>query len=168
MCVIEVCFFFFPRREIILSGNIFLKFQDSKNSLKLNNKKMLISSTVRNIINISMMFVELDFYISTVNIQKQDNYFKIYFIVMSPYSFLILLIRILSLYLLVSLAKDLSTLLIFSKDQLLVLLILCIVLFVPICLISAPSLRISCHLLHLAVFAYFCSRAFSCAVKLLV
>ena len=108
MCVIEVCFFFFPRREIILSGNIFLKFQDSKNSLKLNNKKMLISSTVRNIINISMMFVELDFYISTVNIQKQDNYFKIYFIVMSPYSFLILLIRILSLYLLVSLAKDLS------------------------------------------------------------
>ena len=37
--------------EIILSVSIFLKFQSTKNSLKLNIKKMLISSTVRQIIN---------------------------------------------------------------------------------------------------------------------
>jgi hypothetical protein len=43
--------------------------------------------------------------------------------VMSPFSFLILLICILSLCPLVSLAKGLSILLIFSKNQLLVLLI---------------------------------------------
>ena len=51
-------------------------------------------------------------------------------VVMSPFSFLILLIRILSLCSLVSLAKDLSILLIFSKNQLLVLLIICTVIFV--------------------------------------
>jgi hypothetical protein len=39
--------------------------------------------------------------------------------------------------------------------------------FVSICLISALSLIISCYLLLLGVFA-FCSRAFRCAVKLLV
>jgi hypothetical protein len=44
---------------------------------------------------------------------------------MSPFSFLILLIWILSLCSLVSLAKGLSILLIFSKNQILVLLILC-------------------------------------------
>jgi hypothetical protein len=74
---------------------------------------------------------------------------------MSPFLFLILLIRILSLYSLVSLAIDLSILLIFSKNQLLVRLILCIVLFVSTCLISAPSLIISCFLLLLCVFASF-------------
>jgi hypothetical protein len=57
----------------------------------------------------------------TVNIQQQNNYFKMYFIVMSPFSFLILLIRILSLCPLVSLVKGLSILLIFSKNQLLIL-----------------------------------------------
>ena len=57
---------------------------------------------------------------------------------------------------------------IFSKNQLLVLLILCIVLFVSTWLISALSLIISCHLLLLGEFASFCSRAFRCAVKLLV
>ena len=46
---------------------------------------------------------------------------------MSPFSFLILFIWILSLCPLVSLPKDLSILLIWSKNQLLVLLILCIV-----------------------------------------
>jgi hypothetical protein len=59
---------------------------------------------------------------------------------MSSFSFLILLIRILSLCPLVSLAKDLSLLMIFSKNQLLVWLILCIVLFVSTWLISALSL----------------------------
>ena len=87
---------------------------------------------------------------------------------MSPFSFLILLIRILSLYPLVSLAKGLSILLIFSKNQLLVWLILCIVLFVSTWLISALSLIISCHLLLLGEFASFYSRAFRCAIKLLV
>jgi hypothetical protein len=45
-------------------------------------------------------------------------------VVMSPFSFLILLIRILFLCPLVSLAKGLSILMIFSKNQILVLLIL--------------------------------------------
>ena len=88
--------------------------------------------------------------------------------VISPFSFLILLTRILSLCPLVSLAKGLSILLIFSKNQLLVLLILCIVLFVFTWLISALSLIISCRLLLLGEFASFCSRAFRCVVKLLM
>ena len=68
---------------------------------------------------------------STVDIQQKNSYFfKIYFAVMSSFSVLILLIWILSLCPLVSLAKDLSILLIFTRNQLLVLLILFIVLFV--------------------------------------
>jgi hypothetical protein len=86
----------------------------------------------------------------------------VYFIVMSPFLLLILLIRILSLCPLVNLAKGLSILLIFTKSQLLILLILYIVLFVSIWLI------ISCSLLPLIVLAYFCSRAFRSTVKLLV
>jgi len=86
---------------------------------------------------------------------------------MSPFSFLILLIWTHSLCPLVSLAKSLSILLIFSKKQFLVLLILCIVLFVSTWLISALRLIISCLLL-LGVFAFFCSRAFRCAFKLLI
>jgi hypothetical protein len=89
-------------------------------------------------------------------------------IVISPFSFLILLIYILSLCPLVSLAKGLSILLIFSKNQLLVLLILYIVLFISIWLISSLSLIISCCLLLLGAFASFCSRTLRCAVKLLV
>ena len=87
---------------------------------------------------------------------------------MSPFSFLILLIRILSLCPLVSLAKGLSILLIFSKNQLLVWLILWIVLLVSTWLISPLSLIISCRLLLLGEFASFFSRAFRCVVKLLV
>jgi hypothetical protein len=89
-------------------------------------------------------------------------------VVMSPFSFLILLIRMLSLCPLVSVAKGLSILLIFSKNQLLVWLILCIVLFVSNWLISALSLIISCGPLLLGEFASFYSRAFRCAVNLLV
>jgi hypothetical protein len=66
-----------------------------------------------------------------------------------------LLIRILSLCPLVSLAKGLSILLIFSKNQLLVYLII----FVYTWLISALSLIISCHLLCFGEFASFCSIA---------
>ena len=58
---------------------------------------------------------------------------------MSPFSFLILLIWILSLCPLVSLAKGLSILLIFSKKQLLVWLILCIVLFLSVSLMADSS-----------------------------
>ena len=83
---------------------------------------------------------------------------------MSPFSFLILLIRILSLCPLVTLAKGVSILLIFSKNQLLVWLIL----FVSTWLISPLSLIISYCLLLLGVFASFCSTAFRCAVKLVV
>ena len=90
------------------------------------------------------------------------------YVVMSPFSFLILLIWILSLCLLVSRAKDLSILLIFSKNQLLVLLILCIALFVSLWLISALSLIISCCLLLLSVFASFCSRTFVVVVVVVV
>ena len=64
--------------------------------------------------------------------------------------------------------EDLSILLIFSKNQFLVLLNLCIVLFVTIWLISALNLVISCCLLLLGAFASFFSGAFRCAVKLLV
>jgi hypothetical protein len=86
-------------------------------------------------------------------------------VVLSPFSFLILLIRILSLCPLVNLAKGLSILLIFSKNQLLVWLNLCIVFFVPTYLISALSSIISCCLLLLDEFASFCSSAFRYAVK---
>jgi hypothetical protein len=57
-------------------------------------------------------------------------------LVMSSFSFLIVFIWLLSLCLFVSLAMNLSILLIFSKNQLLVLLIVCIVLFVSNWLIS--------------------------------
>ena len=83
------------------------------------------------------------------------------------FPFLILLIWILILYPVVILAKGLSILLIFSKNQLLVWLILCMVLFVSILLLSAQILFLSCPLL-LGEFASFCSRAFRCAVKLQV
>jgi hypothetical protein len=88
----------------------------------------------------------------------------LFFVVMSPFSFVILLIWVLNLCPLVSLAKGLSILLIFSKNQLLILLIH----FVSTWFISALSLIISCCLLLLGIFAYFCSRVFRCAVKLLV
>jgi hypothetical protein len=89
-------------------------------------------------------------------------------VIMSTFSFLVLLIRILSLCPLMSLAKGLSILLIFSKNQLLVWLILCIVLFLSTWLISALTLIISCCLLLLGELASFCFRAFRCAFGLLV
>ena len=87
---------------------------------------------------------------------------------MSPFSFLILLIMVLFLCPLISLAKDLSILLIFSKNQFLVWLILCIILYVSTLLISTLSLNISCLLFLLGEFASFCSRYFRFAVKLLM
>jgi hypothetical protein len=86
---------------------------------------------------------------------------------MSPFSFLILLIWILSLYPQDNLAKGSSILLIFSKNQRLVLLVLSLFLFVSTWLISAWRLITSSHLLLLGLFASPCSRAFRCAVNLL-
>jgi hypothetical protein len=60
----------FLGEKLFFSVIIFEKFQNSKISLKLNIKKMLISGTVRKIINISMMFVEHDFNVSTIAIQQ--------------------------------------------------------------------------------------------------
>ncbi|KAL6086892.1 hypothetical protein STEG23_002628, partial [Scotinomys teguina] len=60
-----------------------------------------------------------------------------------------------------SLDKGLSILLIFSKNQLFVSLIFCIVFFVSILLISALNLIISLHLFLLGDFASSISRAFS-------
>ena len=76
-------------------------------------------------------------------------------IVMSPFSFLILLMWILHIDPLVSLARSLSILLILSKEELLVLFILCIVFFVSIWLISALILTISCLLFILGEFVSF-------------
>jgi hypothetical protein len=77
---------------------------------------------------------------------------------MSPFHFF-LLNWILSLGPLVSLVSGLSFLLMFSKYQFLVLLILCMLLFVSIWLISALRFTISCLLLVLGVLASFCSRS---------
>jgi hypothetical protein len=93
------------------------------------------------------------------------------FVVIFPFSLLILLMGIVSPCLLDSLAKGLSVLLIFSKNQLLVSLIICILLlfvlfslsFFFYLLTSPLSLIVSCHLLLFVVFASFCSRAFTCA-----
>ena len=74
-------------------------------------------------------FVEHDYNIYNCQYSTLKIILKTYFVIMSPLSFLILLIWILSLCLLVSLPKCLSILLIFSKNQLLVWLILCIDLF---------------------------------------
>jgi hypothetical protein len=87
---------------------------------------------------------------------------------MSLFSFLILLIWILPLSLLFSLTMGLSILLILSQNQLLVLLILCVVFFVSIWLTSALSLITSYLLLLFCEFASFFSRDLRCAVKLLV
>ena len=90
-------------------------------------------------------------------------------LVRSVHSFLILYIQEMSLSLLVSLAKDLSNLLIFSKNQLLVLLILCIVFFFSNRLFSALIFIISYPLLLLGVLAsFFFPTTFRCTFKLLV
>ena len=84
-------------------------------------------------------------------------------------SFLILLIWILSLSLLISLYKKVSILLIFSKNQLFIyfFLILCVVLFVSTLLISALGLIIF-GLYSFPLLTSFCSRAFKCAVNLVL
>ena len=70
-------------------------------------------------------------------------------VVISPFSFLILLICFFSLFFLMSLANGLSILFIFSKNQLLVLLVFAIVSFVSFSFISALIFIISFLLLTL-------------------
>ena len=67
----------------------------------------------------------------------------------TSFSFMILLIRALSLFFWMSLAKGLSILFIFTKNQLLVSLIFAIVLFVSVSFISALIFMISFLLLTL-------------------
>ena len=73
-------------------------------------------------------------------------------VVISPFSFLILLIWFFSLCFLMSLANGLSTLFIFSKNQLLALLIFVMVPFVSSAFISALIFKISFLLLTLGFF----------------
>jgi hypothetical protein len=99
---------------------------------------------------------------------SEEFWISLFSVVMSPLSSLFLLFSSVSVCCLVSLANCLSIFLIFSKNHLLVSLILCMVLFVSTWLISALSLIISCSLLFLCILSYFCSRAFKHTVKLLV
>jgi len=89
-------------------------------------------------------------------------------VVISPFSFLILLIWFFSFCFLVSQAYGLSTLFIFSKNQLLALLILVMVSFVSFAFISALILKISSLLLSLRFFISSFSSCFRCGVKLFI
>ena len=73
-------------------------------------------------------------------------------VVISPFSFLILLIWFFSLWFLMSLANGLSILFILSKNQLLALLIFAVVSFVYFAFISALIFKISFLLLTLGFF----------------
>ena len=88
-------------------------------------------------------------------------------VVISPFSFLILLIWFFSLFFLMSLANGLSILFIFSKNQLLVLLIFAIVSFVSFSFISALTYMISFLILTLGFFFSF-SSCFRCKIRLFI
>ena len=88
--------------------------------------------------------------------------------VVTPFSFLILLIWVHSFFFLMSLAKGLSILFMFSKNQLLVLLIFPIVFFVSISFISAVIFTISFLLLILGFVYSSFSSSFRCKVSLFI
>ena len=89
-------------------------------------------------------------------------------VVISPFSFPILLIWFFSLYFLMSLANGLSILFILSKNQLLALLIFAMVSFVSFAFIFALIVKISLLLLTLGFFiSSFCS-CFRCRVRLFI
>ena len=121
-------FFFFPvGLFFFLWSNIYWQIQTVLN-------KTLVRSLYTFLIKFAYspsvyFFVEHDYNIYNCQYSTLKIILKTYFVIMSPLSFLILLIWILSLCLLLSLPKCLSILLIFSKNQLLVWLILCIDLF---------------------------------------
>ena len=89
-------------------------------------------------------------------------------VVISPFSFLILLIWFFSLCFLMSLANGLSILFIHSKNQLLALLILAMVSFVSFAFISALILKIYFLLLTLGFFFSSFSSCFRCRVRLFI
>lgn len=89
-------------------------------------------------------------------------------VVVSPFSFLIWLIWILPLGHLVILATGSSMLFIISNNQVLVLLIHCLVLFVSILIISALCFTIFFRLFLLIEFAFLFSRPLKCPVKVQV
>ena len=86
-------------------------------------------------------------------------------VVISPFSFLILLIQLFSLCFLMSLANGLPILLIFSKNQLLALLTFAMVSFVSFAFISALIFKISFLLLTLGFFISSFSSCFRCSVQ---
>ena len=89
-------------------------------------------------------------------------------VVISPFSFLILLIWFFSLCFLMSLANDLSILFILSKNQLLALLIFAKVSFVYFAFISALIFKISFLQLTLGFIMSSFSSCFSCRVRLFI
>ena len=89
-------------------------------------------------------------------------------VVISPFSFLILLIWFFSLCFLMSLANGLLILFIFSKNQLLALLIFAMVSFVSFAFISALIFQIYFLLLTLGFFISSFSSCFRCRVRLFI
>ena len=89
-------------------------------------------------------------------------------IVISPFSFLILLIWFFSLCFLMSLANGLSILFILSKTELLALLIFAMASFVCFAFISALIFKISFLLLILGFLIYSFSSCFRCRVRLFI
>ena len=89
-------------------------------------------------------------------------------VVISPFSFLILLIWFFSLCFLMSLANGLSILFILPKNQLLALLIFAKVSFVSLAFISSLIYKISFFLLTLGFFISSFSSCFRCRVRLFI
>ena len=89
-------------------------------------------------------------------------------VVISPFSFLILLIWFFSLCFLMSLANGLSILFILSKNQLLALLIFAMVSFVSFAFISALIFKVYFLLLTLGFFISSFSSCFRCRVRLFI
>ena len=89
-------------------------------------------------------------------------------VVISPFSFLILLTWFFSLCFLMSLANGLSILFILSKNQLLALLIFAMVSFVSFAFIYALIFKISFLLLTLGFFISSFSSCFRCRVRLFI
>ena len=87
-------------------------------------------------------------------------------VVISPFSFLILLIGFFSFCFLMSLANDISILFIFSKNHLLDLLIFAMISFVYFSFISALIFKFSFLLLTLDFFTSSFSSYFRCKVRL--
>ena len=89
-------------------------------------------------------------------------------VVISPFSFLILLIWFFSLYFLMSLANGLSIFFILSKNQLLAVLLFAMVSFVSFAFISALIFKISSLLLTLGFFISSFSSVSRCRVRLFI